>query len=85
MSGNVLFHTMFVGICGLKTGDEELRKFVDDGIKGLNAGNVEATNSGGAGAAGLHNFVVVETDKALVGHVDGKLIGSQNGGTKNRL
>ena len=74
ISGNVLFHTMLVGICGLKKGDEELRKFVNDSIKGVNAGDVEATYNGGYGDACRHNFEVFETDEALVGHVDGKLI-----------
>ena len=76
---------MLVWICGLKIGDEEVRKFIDDSIKGINAGDVEATTSGGTGNAGRHNFEFVDTDEALVGHVDGKLIGSQKGGTKNRL
>ena len=76
---------MFVGICGLKTRNEELRKFVDDGIKGMNTGNVEATNSGGAGDAGCHNLEVIEADEALVGHVDGKPVGSEKVGTKNRF
>ena len=74
ISDDVVFHTMLVWICGLITGDEELRKFIDDGIKGVNVGDVEATNSGGAGDSCRHNFEVVETDEALVGHVDGKLI-----------
>ena len=85
ISDDVGFHTMLVGICRLKMGDEELRKFIDDGIKGVNAGDVEASTCGGAGDTGRHNFEVVDTDEALVGHVDGKLIGSQEGGTKGML
>ena len=76
---------MLVGICRLKMVDEELRKFVDDGIKGVNAGDVEATTCGGTGDTGHHNFEVVDTDKALVRHVDSKLIGCQKGGTKSML
>ena len=34
-------------------------------------GNVEAAIIGGTGDAGRHNFEVVETDEALVRHVDG--------------
>ena len=52
ISDDMVFHTMLVGICGIKTGDEELRKFVGDGIKGVNAGDKEATNSGSTGCAG---------------------------------
>ena len=52
ISGDVVLHTTLVGICGLKTGDEEFGEFVDDGIEGADAGDVESTNSGGAGDAG---------------------------------
>ena len=49
----------------------------------MNAGDVEATNSGGAGNAGRHNFEVIEADEALVGHVNGKPVRSEKVGTKN--
>ena len=71
IGGDVVLHAMLVGICGLETGDEELRELVDDGVEGVNASDVKATNSGDAGDAGHHNFEVVETDKAIVGHVNG--------------
>ena len=85
MSGDVVLHAMLVGICGLKTGDEKLGKFVNDGVEGVNVGDVETTNTGGAGNAGRHNFEVIEADEALVGHVDGKPVGSEKVGTKNRF
>ena len=79
ISGDVVLYALLVGICGLKTGDEELKKFVDDGVEGVNVGDVEATNSGGYG----HNFEVTEANEALVGHVNGKPVGSKKVGTKN--
>ena len=35
ISGDVVLHTMLVWICWLKTGEEELGKFVDDGVEGV--------------------------------------------------
>ena len=53
---NEVFHTILVEICELKTADEELRKFFNYIINGVNVSDVEATNSGGAGDAGHHNL-----------------------------
>ena len=41
ISGDVVLHSMLVGICGLKTRDENLGKLIDDGVEGVNAGDME--------------------------------------------
>ena len=46
IGGDVVLHAMLVGICGLETGNKELGVLIDHGIEGVNAGDVEATNSG---------------------------------------
>ena len=81
--GDVVLHSMLVGICELKTRDENLGKLIDDGVEGVNAGDMEVRNSGGAGHAGLHNFEVIEADEALVGHVNGKPVGGKEVGVEN--
>ena len=83
ISGDVVLHTMLVRICGLKTGDDKLRKFIDDGVQGVNSGNVEATNSEGVGDTSRHNFEVIKADEALVGHVKCKPAGREKVSTEN--
>ena len=60
LCGDVVLHTVLVGVRGLETRDEQLGKLVYDGIKRVNACDVEATDGGGgAGATGRHHIEVV--------------------------
>ena len=47
IGGDVVLHAMLVGVRGLETRDEQLRKFVYNSVESVNACDVQTTDGGG--------------------------------------
>ena len=60
VGGDVVLHAVLVGVRGLETRDEQLRKLIYNGVKSVNACDVQTTDRGGdAGGTGRHHVEVV--------------------------
>ena len=83
IGGDVVLHTVLIGVCELEAGDEQLGKLVDDGVERVNMGNVETADGGKAGNTRRHHIEIVETNEPLIRHVNGQPIGGKEVRTEN--
>ena len=84
IGGDVVLHTMLIGVRGLEAGNEQLGKLVDNGVERVNTGNMETADGGKAGNTRCHHIEIVETNETLIRHVNrqpigGKEISAENG------
>ena len=83
IGGDVVLHTMLIGVRELEAGDEQLEKLIDDGVERVNMGNMETADGGKAGNTRRHHIEFVETNEMLIRHVNGQPIGGKEVSTEN--
>ena len=83
IGGDVVLHTMLIGVRGLEAGDEQLGKLVDDSIERVNTGNVKTADGGKSDNTRCHQIEIIETNETLIRHVNGQPIGGKEISTEN--